>query len=260
MSPEAVTADAAPPISRRHVAAAVVGNWLEFYDFIVFALFAVQIGAAFSPEPVGIRPADAVADHLRRRLRVPAAGGGGHRAVRRPGGAQARHAGLIRDDGGGDPGPGLRAVLRPDRGGGAGAGRGLPPGPGLRPRRRGRTDHRLSGGGRAARTPRPYDFLAERQPIDRRPVGRRPGLHSRPYLEPPRLRRLRLADRLRDRRPGAAVRLRDSKRLPETLGRAEPRLGGPPAPADDPRSLAHPALGHGPGSPAAPSRPTSSSS
>ncbi len=37
------------PISRRNVAAAVVGNWLEFYDFIVFALFAVQIGATFFP-------------------------------------------------------------------------------------------------------------------------------------------------------------------------------------------------------------------
>ncbi|MFI4936133.1 MAG: MFS transporter [Caulobacterales bacterium] len=45
-------ADGAPamaPISRRHVAAAVVGNWLEFYDFIVFALFAVQIGETFFP-------------------------------------------------------------------------------------------------------------------------------------------------------------------------------------------------------------------
>ncbi|HZZ90262.1 MAG TPA: MFS transporter [Caulobacteraceae bacterium] len=36
-------------LSTRHVAAAVVGNWLEFYDFIVFALFAVQIGHTFFP-------------------------------------------------------------------------------------------------------------------------------------------------------------------------------------------------------------------
>jgi MFS family permease len=40
---------APPPIATRHVAAAVVGNWLEFYDFIVFALFAVQIGETFFP-------------------------------------------------------------------------------------------------------------------------------------------------------------------------------------------------------------------
>ncbi|MGH6971824.1 MAG: MFS transporter, partial [Caulobacteraceae bacterium] len=33
----------------RHVAAAVVGNWLEFYDFTVYAFFALQIGEAFFP-------------------------------------------------------------------------------------------------------------------------------------------------------------------------------------------------------------------
>ncbi len=40
---------AAPPIQRRHVAAAVVGNWLEFYDFVVYTYFAIQIGDAFFP-------------------------------------------------------------------------------------------------------------------------------------------------------------------------------------------------------------------
>ncbi|HEY3799697.1 MAG TPA: MFS transporter [Caulobacteraceae bacterium] len=40
----------APPITTRHVAAAVVGNWLEFYDFTVYAYFAVQIGAVFFPK------------------------------------------------------------------------------------------------------------------------------------------------------------------------------------------------------------------
>ena len=39
----------AAPIQRRHVAAAVVGNWLEFYDFGVYAYFAIQIGDAFFP-------------------------------------------------------------------------------------------------------------------------------------------------------------------------------------------------------------------
>ena len=45
------TADeaAAPQIQGRHVAAAVVGNWLEFYDFGVYAYFAIQIGDAFFP-------------------------------------------------------------------------------------------------------------------------------------------------------------------------------------------------------------------
>jgi MFS family permease len=41
--------EAARPIARRHVAAAVIGNWLEFYDFGVYAYFAIQIGDAFFP-------------------------------------------------------------------------------------------------------------------------------------------------------------------------------------------------------------------
>jgi MFS family permease len=38
-----------PKLLRRHVAAAVIGNALEFYDFITYAFFAVQIGQAFFP-------------------------------------------------------------------------------------------------------------------------------------------------------------------------------------------------------------------
>src|SRR5580698_3512060 len=45
-----MTETAAPPaISPRHVAAAVIGNALEFYDFTIFAYFALQIGRAFFP-------------------------------------------------------------------------------------------------------------------------------------------------------------------------------------------------------------------
>src|SRR5579864_472272 len=36
-------------ISARHVVAAVVGNWLEFYDFVVYTFFSLQIGDAFFP-------------------------------------------------------------------------------------------------------------------------------------------------------------------------------------------------------------------
>jgi MFS family permease len=39
----------APKISRRHVAAAVIGNALEFYDFVTYAFFAVQLGHTFFP-------------------------------------------------------------------------------------------------------------------------------------------------------------------------------------------------------------------
>ncbi len=41
--------DAPPTISARQVAAAVAGNALEFYDFTLYAFFAVQIGNTFFP-------------------------------------------------------------------------------------------------------------------------------------------------------------------------------------------------------------------
>src|ERR1700691_6669732 len=36
-------------VPARHVAAVVVGNALEFYDFLTYAFFAVYIGRAFFP-------------------------------------------------------------------------------------------------------------------------------------------------------------------------------------------------------------------
>ncbi len=37
------------PLARRHLIAATVGNALEFYDFLIYALFAIPIGHAFFP-------------------------------------------------------------------------------------------------------------------------------------------------------------------------------------------------------------------
>lgn len=42
-------ADEHIPLARRFVAAATIGNALEFYDFITYAFFAIQIGHAFFP-------------------------------------------------------------------------------------------------------------------------------------------------------------------------------------------------------------------
>jgi MFS transporter, MHS family, citrate/tricarballylate:H+ symporter len=45
-----VANEAAPPaLKSRHVAAATIGNALEFYDFLTYAFFSIQIGHAFFP-------------------------------------------------------------------------------------------------------------------------------------------------------------------------------------------------------------------
>ena len=46
---EAATAAAHPQVPARQVAAAVVGNALEFYDFTTYALFAAELGRTFFP-------------------------------------------------------------------------------------------------------------------------------------------------------------------------------------------------------------------
>ncbi len=38
-----------PTLKRRHVAAATIGNALEFYDFLIYSFFSIQIGHAFFP-------------------------------------------------------------------------------------------------------------------------------------------------------------------------------------------------------------------
>jgi MFS family permease len=47
---DAISRTTAPAISRRQIAAIVAGNALEFYDFLTFSFFAVQIGHAFFPD------------------------------------------------------------------------------------------------------------------------------------------------------------------------------------------------------------------
>ena len=44
-----MTAAPPPTLSRKAVIAVVIGNWLEFYDFLAFTFFAVMIGRAFFP-------------------------------------------------------------------------------------------------------------------------------------------------------------------------------------------------------------------
>ena len=47
--PDSVDSGVRPALPMKAVAAVVIGNWLEFYDFLVFTFFAVMIGDAFFP-------------------------------------------------------------------------------------------------------------------------------------------------------------------------------------------------------------------
>jgi MFS family permease len=49
VAPANLAAPANSPLPFRAVVAVVIGNWLEFYDFLVFTFFAVMIGDAFFP-------------------------------------------------------------------------------------------------------------------------------------------------------------------------------------------------------------------
>ena len=49
MAAEVISSIDRPALKRRHVAAATIGNALEFYDFLTYAFFSIQIGHAFFP-------------------------------------------------------------------------------------------------------------------------------------------------------------------------------------------------------------------
>src|SRR5215470_18425492 len=38
-----------PALKRSHIAAVTIGNALEFYDFLIYTFFSIQIGHAFFP-------------------------------------------------------------------------------------------------------------------------------------------------------------------------------------------------------------------
>src|ERR1700690_4308612 len=46
---ESAVHEDAPGLQWQHIAAATIGNALEFYDFLTYAFFSIQIGHAFFP-------------------------------------------------------------------------------------------------------------------------------------------------------------------------------------------------------------------
>lgn len=59
---QGLAGEASPKIPARAVVAVVIGNWLEFYDFIVYSFFAVMISRAFFPAE--LMSADGSADEF----------------------------------------------------------------------------------------------------------------------------------------------------------------------------------------------------
>ena len=142
-------------LSLPQLGAVVAGNALEFYDFLIFGFFAVQIGAAVLSRQERDRQPAADPGHLRGWVSDPAAWRRVDRPVGRPDRPQAGHAVLFRTDGllhrrsGPDP------VLCQHRHRGADSGGALPPAAGLRAGRRSGTCHRFPAGGGADGTARP---------------------------------------------------------------------------------------------------------
>src|SRR5689334_21271188 len=76
-------------VRRRHVAAAVAGNALEFYDFTTYAFYAAQIGRTFFPSgsplvSLMLSPATFGAGFVTRPLGAIVIGRYADRAGRRP--------------------------------------------------------------------------------------------------------------------------------------------------------------------------------
>jgi hypothetical protein len=60
------------PLSRSGVVAVVVGNAMEFYDFVSYAFFAVYIGKAFFPSSTPLRQPPRIGRDIRGGLSHPA--------------------------------------------------------------------------------------------------------------------------------------------------------------------------------------------
>ncbi len=102
-------------LRRRAIVSCAVGNFVELFDFVIFGLFATQIGANFFPnvDPVAVPPAEL--RDLRRRLLHATGRRHRHRCARRPQGTQDRARAHRRPDGDGDRGHRPHPALRLDR-------------------------------------------------------------------------------------------------------------------------------------------------
>ena len=163
------------PLSLPQLGAVVAGNALEFYDFLIFSFFAVQIGQVFFPGKDTTGSLLLTLATFGVGFRHPAAGRVVIGTLGDPG-PQARHAVFLRPDGRLRRRAGADAVLCQHRLAAPllavlfrllqGFALGGEVGP----------DHRLPAGSGAAATPRALCLAAERHPVSRH-LG---GGHGRP--------------------------------------------------------------------------------
>ena len=205
-SQQAVLEPGTPALTGRATLGATIGNMLEFYDFITYSFFAIQIGHTFFPFAQPVCQPDAVAGDVRRRFRHPADRRARDRVLFRPGGPAAGDDPELCHDGVRHHRAGADALLRCDRYRRADHRHRRADGAGLFARWRGRTHYGLSDGSGAAGQARARGFLAAGEPANRRNrrrAGRRGAFESDDRR---RARLLWLAHRLSDRRDLPAVR------------------------------------------------------
>ena len=158
------------PSQTMRVGAAILGNALEFYDFTVYAAFAVWLAKAFFPaDNPNIEPAADGRDLWRRLRGAPARRHPDRRLCRslRP---QARDDADHLADGAGHRHDRPAADLRPDRIAGAGPAGARATVAGFFDRRRDGAGDDLSAGERACAPQRLLRKLAARQPESGQPV------------------------------------------------------------------------------------------
>ena len=166
---EIATDKQAPGLTGRAIFAATIGNMLEFYDFITYAFFAIQIGHAFFP----VAQLRSLASCCRWRPSAPGSSPGrsaalvigaySDRAGRRPAMMLSFTMMGVRDHR-----AGAHAVLRSDRHRRADPGHPRAHGAGLLARRRGGPTTAYLMEAAAAAPARACRLVAGRQPANRR--------------------------------------------------------------------------------------------
>ena len=163
-------------LKRRHIAAATIGNALEFYDFLNLRLLLDSNRPRLFSAPKRVWKSDAFAGDLRSRLCHPSHWRIFHRQLFGPRRAPASHDAVLRADRLRDCRHGAYPYLRPDRDRRADSGRDCPHATGVFAGWGDRLEYGLSVGGRSHRPARPDRRMAGRQPksrAHRRRLGRR---------------------------------------------------------------------------------------